>query len=100
MTGRHYFFHEWRTHRKLTQQRLAERVGVSTSSVSQLENDKQGFTNSTLEAYAEALSCEPGDLLMYDPNSSLWSIVDTLRRLPNDRLEQIARIVETFRDAV
>ncbi|MCW5720845.1 MAG: helix-turn-helix transcriptional regulator [Devosia sp.] len=62
-----YFFRAWRRHRGLTQEQLAERVDMSVSSISQLETGKQGFSDDTLLALADALSCEPGDLLSRDP---------------------------------
>ena len=62
-----YFFKEWRKHRGYTQEELAEMIGLTAPSISQLETGKQGFTDSTLEAIAEALNCGPGDLLMRNP---------------------------------
>ena len=62
-----FFFREWRKHRGYNQEELAEIVGVTPSTISQLETGKQGFTDSTLVALAEALFCSPGDLLMRNP---------------------------------
>lgn len=62
-----FFFREWRKHRGYNQEQLAEIVGVTPSTISQLETGKQGFTDTTLIALAEALSCSPGDLLMRNP---------------------------------
>jgi len=62
-----FFFREWRKKRRLTQEKLAEMVGVSPPSISQLENGKQGFTDTTLLQLAQALGCHPGELLMKDP---------------------------------
>lgn len=76
-----YYFREWREHRGHTQEELGEIVGVSAPSISQLENGKQGFTDSTLEAFAEALECSPADLLMRNPldNEAIWSIWDQIK---------------------
>ncbi|MET3601838.1 helix-turn-helix domain-containing protein [Martelella mangrovi] len=86
-----YFFKEWRKHRRLTQEELASRIGVSASSVSQLENGKQGFTDSTLEAYAWALSCNPGDLLMRNPleENEMWSIWDQASKADPAKQKQL-----------
>ncbi|WP_052699660.1 helix-turn-helix domain-containing protein [Martelella endophytica] len=86
-----YFFKEWRKHRGLTQEELASRIGVSASSVSQLENGKQGFTDSTLEAYAWALGCNPGDLLMRNPleENAMWSIWEDAMKADPARQQQI-----------
>lgn len=40
-----FFFREWRKYRGLNQEALAEIVGVTTSTISQLETGKQGFTD-------------------------------------------------------
>lgn len=56
-------------------------VGMTPPSVSQIENGKQGFTDTTLEAFAEALGCNPGDLLMRNPldKDAPWSIWERLK---------------------
>lgn len=78
---RTYFFRQWRKFRGLTQEELAEMVGVSAPSISQLERGVQGFTDSTLEALASALACNPGDLLMRNPldEDAPWSIWENLK---------------------
>lgn len=78
---RTYFFRQWRKYRGLTQEEAAEIVGVSPPSISQLERGLQGFTDSTLEALADALACSPGDLLMRNPldEDAPWSIWDHLK---------------------
>lgn len=75
-----YYFREWRKHRNLTQEALASRVGMSTPSISQIETGKQGFTDTTLEALADALQCQPGDLLMRNPSDpqAPWSLWESL----------------------
>ena len=73
-----YYFRAWRKYRGLTQEQLAERVEMSVSSISQIETGQQGFTDSTLQALAHALQCEPGDLLSRDPRAE-GTIVDLLR---------------------
>lgn len=76
-----YYFREWRKYRGFTQEELAEMVGVTPPSISQLERGLQGFTDSTLEAMSNALSCQPGDLLMRNPldEDAPWSIWDHLK---------------------
>ncbi|MER8616015.1 helix-turn-helix domain-containing protein [Mesorhizobium sp. M1409] len=68
-----YFFREWRKRRGLSQEALAEMIGLTASSISQLENGKQGFTDSTLVAIAKALDCRPGDLLLWGPDDQAAS---------------------------
>jgi transcriptional regulator with XRE-family HTH domain len=87
-----HFIRAWRKHRHLTQEQLASRVEMSTASISQLENGHQGYSQSTLEALAEALSCQPGDLLMRDPTvgEAAWSLLDSLK--PETRRQALAML--------
>lgn len=85
-----HFIRQWRKHRRLNQEQLASRVDMSTSSISQLENGKQGYTQATLEALADALQCTPGDLLMRNPldTEAIWSIWEQLK--PPQRNQAVA----------
>ena len=84
-----HYIREWRKHRGLTQERLAERVDMSTSSISQLETGKQDYSQRTLEAIAQALNCLAGELLMRNPSvdDAPWSLLDSLR--PETRRQAI-----------
>lgn len=95
---RRFFFKEWRKHRQYTQEELAELVGVTTSSISQLETGAQGFTDSTLVALADALACEPWDLLMRNPldQDAPWSIWDSVKKTPPAQRAAIVAVVETM----
>jgi len=77
-----YYFRAWRKYRGLTQEQLAERVGMSVSSVSQVETGKQGFTDESLSSFAVALDCTPGDLLSRDPNidSAIFDLMALIRQ--------------------
>lgn len=61
--GRTYIA-EWRDSRGLTQEALAERINMSRTTLSKIENSESPYTQRTLEAIAEALSCKPYDLLI------------------------------------
>lgn len=75
------FLKQWRKHRGLTQEQLAERVGITQGMISHLENDKSDYSGQLLAELAYALQCEPGDLVMRDPTDpeAPWSIWDTLK---------------------
>lgn len=60
---RRTFFKEWREHRGLTQEQLAERLGTNKSGVSKIERGENRYNQSNLEAWADALQCEPSDLI-------------------------------------
>jgi len=74
-----HFIREWRKKRGLTLEKLAGELEVATSSLSQLETGKQGYSQPMLEAIADALGCDPGDLLTRDPASESWR--DDIRKL-------------------
>lgn len=63
---RHYI-KEWREHRNLTQDQLAERMGTSKTSISRIESYKQPYTQDFLELCAQVLNCSLADLLIRDP---------------------------------
>lgn len=92
-----FFFRAWRRYRGLTQEALAERVGLSTSSISQIETGTQGFTDSTLIAFAEALNCEPGDLLSRDPNVE-GAVLDLMRLIKKKDPQVVLAIINGLPD--
>ena len=56
--------------RKMSLKELSERVGVANVNLSKLKTGKvSAIRFSTLEAVCEALNCQPGDILEYDPDA-------------------------------
>ena len=56
--------------RKISLNELSARVGVSNVNLSKMKTGKiSAIRFSTLEAICEALDCQPGDILEYDPNA-------------------------------
>jgi putative transcriptional regulator len=54
--------------RRMTLTDLAERIGMTLANLSILKTGKaRAIRFSTLDAICEALSCQPGDLLRFDP---------------------------------
>ena len=54
--------------RRMTLTELAERVGMTLANLSILKTGKaRAIRFSTLDAVCEALSCQPGDLLRFEP---------------------------------
>ena len=54
--------------RKMSLNELSEKVGISNVNLSKLKTGKANAIRfSTLEAICKALSCQPGDILEYDP---------------------------------
>ena len=57
--------------RKMSLKELSDRVGVSNVNLSKMKTGRiSAIRFSTLEAICEALSCQPGDILEYDPNAA------------------------------
>lgn len=57
--------------RKISLKELSEKVGLSNVNLSKMKTGKiSAIRFSTLEAICGALSCQPGDILEYDPDAS------------------------------
>lgn len=80
----------------MTQEGLAERIGLTAPSISQLETGKQGFTDKSLEAFAEALGCSPGDLLERNPlvPDPARELEYRLKKATPDQRKQIERFID------
>ena len=90
-----HFIREWRQHRGLTQEMLADRLNTTKANISRIENRKQGYTQDFLEACAEALRTEASSLITRDPTDpeGIWSIWDQAK--PGER-RQIIEIAKTL----
>lgn len=84
------YFRQWREHRGLTQERLADRLGISKAQLSRIEGGKQPYSQDLLEAMAEALQIDEASLLMRDPSDSeaMWSLWDQAK--PGERAQLVA----------
>jgi transcriptional regulator with XRE-family HTH domain len=91
-----WFLKEWRKHRSYTQDRLAEMTGLSKPYVSQLETGKRQYTQELLEVFAEALRCEPADLIIRDPSdpAGIWDIWDQLKPVERAQVVEIAKTLK------
>jgi len=79
------FIRAWRKKKRLSQGELGEAVGVSTATISQIENGKTGYSQANIEAIARALGCEVIDLLSRHPDDpegiwTLWERADIEQR--------------------
>ena len=64
-----HFIRQWRKFRRLSQEKLAEQLGVTHGAISQLERGHTSYTQPTLEKLAHALQCTPADLIARNPYS-------------------------------
>lgn len=109
-TGQQHFLREWRKHRKLSQEELADRVGATHGLISQLERGITGLTHDRLERLAHALGCKAADILAGPPTtdapptgSSTFGGLEKLREALS-LFSQLSegrqrRIVESIEDA-
>jgi len=57
--------------RRMTLTELAERIDITLANLSILKTGKaRAIRFSTLEAICQALQCQPGDLLQFQPDSN------------------------------
>lgn len=92
---RRTFIKEWRNHRGLSQEQLADRLETSVASISRIENGTQPYTQDVLEALADALMTDPASLLMRNPQDpeAMWSIWDQAKKGERQLIEELARSV-------
>jgi len=58
--------------RRMTLTELADRIGMALANLSILKTGKaRAIRFSTLEAICEALSCQPGDILQFEPEQAV-----------------------------
>lgn len=77
----------------LTQEQLADRIGISRVMVSKIERGLNPYHQAFLEAAAYALRCEPADLLVRDPTQPdpIWSIWERIPPVDKPRAIAILR---------
>ena len=72
--------------RRMTLTELAERIGITLANLSILKTGKaRAIRFSTLEALCEALGCQPGDLLEFQPNPAVAAMTAPGPRTPRPR---------------
>lgn len=91
-----HYIREWRRFRDMTQEQLAERIGIDKGYLSKIENGKRRYDQPFLEAAAEVLQCSPADLIMRNPGDpdGLWSIYDQLKPAQRIQLVEIAKALK------
>ena len=92
---------EWRKYRGLTQEQLAERIGIARSYLTKIERGSRRYDQPFLEAAAEALRTEPARLINVDPTASegLWSLWETLTVPERVQAEAVIRAIAATRAA-
>lgn len=95
------FIKEWRQFRRLTQQQLGDAIDKDASQISNIESGRSNYTQETLEAIADALDCEPADLLVRHPQDpdGIWAVWDQAKAQERRTIVELARtILKTAND--
>lgn len=96
------FIRHWRKHRNLTLSQLvlrldelASNLKITGASLSRIERGLQPYSQATLEAIADALGCDPADLLVRDPTQDqmIWSLWD---KLSQAQRRQAVRLIQAI----
>ena len=89
------FIREWREHRGLTLEQLADRTETTHASLSRIERGRQPYSQALLERIADALMVDPADLLIRNPADpeGIWSVWEQAK--PGER-RQIVEIAKTL----
>lgn len=90
-----HWIREWREAKDLSQERLAERVGLSVPQVSKIENGKQGYRQDTLEQFAAAMGLEPADLLR-PPHAPKDELAAYVMGLSEKRRKRALRVLQAL----
>jgi transcriptional regulator with XRE-family HTH domain len=87
------FIAEWREHRKLTQEQLAQRLGTSDVTISRWETRRRQPDLNAQAALAEALDIEPFDLRRHPDQPSADAL---LRGQPTEVQEQAIKLIRAI----
>lgn len=92
-----------RKKRKWTQEKLAHEANLSTAAIHNLEAGKNGFTDKTLKAIADAFGCEPWQILVEPGSEDLLSgereikqILSRIKGLPEEAINPIWRVISAY----
>lgn len=79
-----------------TQEELAEKIGISAKSLSQIELGNNFVSAENLEAICGALNTSPKNLFDFSDNESKVSLKDTMDKLQKNKLlfEKVTKIIE------
>ena len=92
------FLRQWRKFKRLTQEQVAERVGVDFTTVGRIEKGELPYNQDYLERLALAIGVEVTDLLNADPlkPDPPRLVYDRLRLAPRDVQERAMAVIEAL----
>ncbi len=83
-----------RTERNLTIAQLAEKVGVSTPHMSEVERGKKNLNNHLIERLSEALNVTPPELIGELPTGKWNQLKRIVEGLSQDDVDRLTRFAE------
>jgi transcriptional regulator with XRE-family HTH domain len=90
------YLRAWREFRKLTREKLAEKVGTNTNMILYLETGERGLSAKWLRRLAPALDTTPGMILDHDPNDLDSDVIDIWAHAGERERRQISAIAKTL----
>ncbi len=90
---RRHYIKEWREYRRLTQEQVADRIGISAPNFGRIENNRVPYSQDFLEMAADALMCEPWDLLNVNPLKE-GAVLDAIDRFKRFDPEEQAKALD------
>lgn len=91
-----HYLREWRIHRGLTVAQLADKLGTSKSTISDLETYKLQLSPKWLRRLAPVLDVQQGHMIDHDPGDLGSDIIDIWTRIPERDRESAARALRGF----
>lgn len=85
---------EIRKHRGITQEQLAEMVGIGTSNISYIETGKFAPSIENFEKIVKALNVEPYELYMFNPIKSIDNMKKEIKTAIED--ENVLNLIYKF----
>lgn len=85
---------EIRKHRGITQEQLAEMVGIGTSNISYIETGKFAPSIENFEKIVNALNVEPYELYMFNPIKSIDDMKKEIKTAIED--ENVLNLIYKF----
>lgn len=91
---RRLYIAQWRDHRGMTQEQLANRLKTTSMTISRWERGAVALNTTVMSELADALGIEPEDLYHHPDTPSPNAL---LRGQPADVLDQAIRIITALR---
>lgn len=91
-----HFLREWREHAKMTQEELADAIGTSKSTISDMERGRLQLSPKWLRKMAPVLKTQPGYILDHDPDDLDSDVIDIWGKIDAEDREQAARVLRSF----